>query len=98
LEHTSKRVKSTNPQAFEPTQGLQQENLQQEDQIDFDNLVSIPNDPNPPPYDSTFSLVHWIKHCRATIGLSNKDINFLFEKMLFHPSFGRCECEVCCTN
>ncbi len=31
LEHTCKQVKSTNPQAFEPAQGLQQENLQQED-------------------------------------------------------------------
>jgi hypothetical protein len=31
--------------------------------------------------------VHWIKHCRATIGLSNKHINSLFEKILFHPSF-----------
>jgi hypothetical protein len=61
--------------------------LQQEDQFDFDNLVSIPNDLNPPPYDSTFSLVHWIRHCRATIGPSNEDINSLFEKILFHPSF-----------
>jgi hypothetical protein len=87
LEHTCKRVKSTNPQAFESAQGLQQENLQQEDQFDFDNLVSIPDYPNPPPYDSTFSLVHWIRHCRATIRLSNKDINSLFEKVLFHPSF-----------
>jgi len=31
--------------------------------------------------------VHWIRHCRATIGLSNKDINSLFDKVLFHPSF-----------
>jgi hypothetical protein len=31
--------------------------------------------------------VHWIRHCKATIGLSNKDINSLFDKALFHPSF-----------
>jgi hypothetical protein len=31
--------------------------------------------------------VHWIGHCKSTIKLSNKDINFLFEKTLFHPSF-----------
>jgi len=66
---------------------LQQENQWQNNQFDFDNFVSIPDDPNPPPCESTFSLVHWIKHCRAIIGLSNKDINFLFEKVLFHPSF-----------
>jgi hypothetical protein len=81
-------------------QGLQQENLQQEDQFDFDSLVSIPIDPNPPPYDSTFSLVHWIKHCKAIIGLSNKDINVLFEKILFHPSFKLedTSVKVYCTN
>ncbi|CAM6050719.1 unnamed protein product, partial [Sphagnum compactum] len=28
-----------------------------------------------------------IRHCRATIGLSNKDINSLVDKVLFHPSF-----------
>lgn len=28
-------------------------------------------------YDSTFSLVHWIKHCKAMIGLSNKNTNNL---------------------
>ncbi len=87
MKHTCKWVNNTNPQAFELAQGLQQENLQQEDQFDFDNLVSILDDPNPPPYDCTFSHVHWIKHCRATIGLSSKDINSLFEKVLFHPSF-----------
>ncbi len=31
--------------------------------------------------------MHWIRHCRATTGLSNKDINSLFDKVLFHPSF-----------
>ncbi len=31
--------------------------------------------------------MHWIKHCRATIGLSNKHMKSLFEKVLFHPSF-----------
>jgi hypothetical protein len=31
--------------------------------------------------------VHWIKHCRANIGLSNKHINSSFEKVLFHSSF-----------
>jgi hypothetical protein len=80
LEHTCQWVKSTNLQVVEPVQGLQQED-------DFDSLVSIPDDPNPPPYDSTFSLVHWIRHYKTTIGLSNKDSNSLFEKVLFHPSF-----------
>jgi len=87
LEHTCCQVKSTSPHAFELAQGLQQENLQQEDPFDFDNLVSIPDDLDPPPYDSKFFLVRWIQHCRATIGLSNKDIHFLFEKLLFRPSF-----------
>jgi len=64
-----------------------QDNQQQDNQFDFDNFVSIPNDPNPPPCDSTFSLKDWIIHCKAIIGLSNKDINSLFEKVLFHPSF-----------
>jgi len=31
--------------------------------------------------------MHWIRHCEAIIGLSNKDINYLFEKVLFYPSF-----------
>ncbi len=70
---------------------MQQENQwqdnQQDNQFDFENFVSIPNDPNPPLCDSTFSLMHWIRHCEAIIGLSNKDINPLFEKVLFHPSF-----------
>ncbi len=38
-------------------------------------------------YDSIFSLVHWIKHCKAIIGLSNKDSNNLFWDVIFHPSF-----------
>jgi acyl CoA:acetate/3-ketoacid CoA transferase alpha subunit len=40
LEHTCKRVKSTNLQAFEPTQGLQQENLQQST-FSFPSLVMV---------------------------------------------------------
>ncbi len=31
--------------------------------------------------------MHWIRHYKTTIGLSNKDINSLFEKALFYPSF-----------
>jgi hypothetical protein len=38
-------------------------------------------------YDSTFSLVHWIKHCKAIIGLSNKNTSSLFWDVFFHPSF-----------
>jgi hypothetical protein len=40
----------------------QQENLQWKDQFDFDNFVSILDDPNLMPYDSTFLLMHWIRH------------------------------------
>jgi len=87
LEHTCCWVKSTSPQALELAQGLQQKNLQQEDPFDFDSLVSIPDDLDPPPYDSTFFLVSWIKHCRTIVGLSSKDIHYLFKKLLFRPSF-----------
>ncbi len=38
-------------------------------------------------YDSTFSLVHWIKHCKAMIGLSNQNTNNLVWDVIFHPSF-----------
>ncbi len=40
LEHTCKWVKNTNPQAFEPAQGLQQENLQQST-FSFPSLVMV---------------------------------------------------------
>jgi hypothetical protein len=40
-----------------------------------------------PHYDSTFSMAHWIKHCKFTIGFSNKDMNSLFQDIIFHPSF-----------
>jgi hypothetical protein len=40
-----------------------------------------------PHYDSTFSMAHWIKHYKFTMGLSNKDMNSLFQDVIFHPSF-----------
>ena len=38
-------------------------------------------------YDSTFSLVHWILTCKNNSSLSVRDINILFNQVLFHPSF-----------
>ncbi len=39
-------------------------------------------------YDSTFSLVHWIRHCKVIIRLSNKNTSSLFFRhVIFHPSF-----------
>ncbi len=40
-----------------------------------------------PHYDSPFSMAYWIKHCKFTMGLSNKDMNSLFQNVIFHPSF-----------
>jgi hypothetical protein len=34
----------------------------------FNELVQVESH-----YDSSFSLVHWIRHCKAIIGLSNKN-------------------------
>jgi hypothetical protein len=39
------------------------------------------------PYDSTFSLVNWIRHCKNGMGLSERDITNLFRNVLFHKSF-----------
>jgi hypothetical protein len=38
-------------------------------------------------FDSTLSLVHWIRHCRSSVGLSNSDIEKLFRRVIFHPAF-----------
>ncbi len=34
-------------------------------------------------YDSTFSLMHWIRHCKAIIRLFNKNTSSLFWNILF---------------
>ena len=38
-------------------------------------------------YNSTFSLINWIRTCKKGGGLSNNDIDKLFKQVLFHPSF-----------
>jgi len=38
-------------------------------------------------YDSTFSIINWIRTCKKGGGLSNSDIDRLFKQVLFHPSF-----------
>ena len=38
-------------------------------------------------YDSTFSLINWIRTYKKGGGLSNKDIEKLFREVLLHPSF-----------
>jgi hypothetical protein len=47
-----------------------------------------------PHYDTTFSMAHWIKHWKFTMGLSNKDMNSLFQDVIFHPSFSLDEVNV----
>jgi hypothetical protein len=57
----------------------------------FESLEFIgANDPNLAQFqsfDSTFSLVHWIKTCTYEGGLSTKDMASLFKQVLIHPSF-----------
>lgn len=38
-------------------------------------------------YDSTYSLVQWIRTVKKTAGLSNSDIDKLFKHVLLHPLF-----------
>lgn len=38
-------------------------------------------------YDSTYSLVQWIRMVKNTAGLSNSDIDKLFKNVLLHPQF-----------
>lgn len=52
-----------------------------------DDFSFFQEDDSKVPYDSTFSLVHWIRTCRNNSGLSIRDINVLFNQVLFHPSF-----------
>ena len=52
-----------------------------------DDFSFFQEDDSKVPYDSTFSLVHWIRTCRNNNGLSIRDINVLFNQVLFHPSF-----------
>jgi hypothetical protein len=39
------------------------------------------------PFDSFFSLLHWIQFCKNGMGLLKCDINNLTFKVLFHKSF-----------
>lgn len=45
------------------------------------------SEPSSHVYDSTFSLINWIRTCKKGGGLSNSDIDKLFKQVLFHPSF-----------
>ena len=47
----------------------------------------IPYLPQTQSFDSTFSLVHWMRTCNNGGGLSTRDITSLFKNVLFHQSF-----------
>lgn len=58
-----------------------------EPSFDEDEFLQSTRPTEAPPYDSTYALMHWIRHCRNGMGLSQTDITNLFQDVIFHKSF-----------
>ena len=68
---------------------LQEDSLANIDSFELLEFIGV-DDPNLAQFqsfDSTFSLVHWIRTCNNGRGLSTKNMASLFKQVMFHPSF-----------
>jgi hypothetical protein len=73
-------------QVFEDTLQFQGEFKEDFNFAETSNATCSPEDVQPP-YDLTFALVHWIRHCKNGMGLSERVITNLFCNVIFHKSF-----------